>query len=110
MLILFFLIVSCAGNCIIKITTKQVSPDGKHLAIKHWQDCGAIANGQPQISILTLPDTLPEMYGNVVKDCYGIWIEKWLSNDTLLLKVTPGTKLNYTRNEFNGITILYSGN
>ena len=104
---MYIIIASCA-DCKKVITNKKVSPDGKHIAIAYWQDCGAIANGQPQISILTLQDTSLETYGNIVKDDYSVWIDRWSGPDTLILKLEYSKyNMDFREEKFNGITIVF---
>jgi hypothetical protein len=104
----YFLIVSCAENCKYETVRKEVSPDGKYIAVSYWKDCGAVAKGRPQVSIITLPATnLPDK-GNIVIDGLGIYVDKWTAPDTLILTgPIPDYKPKYAVSKFGNINIIY---
>ena len=106
--ILNLLIVSCAGNCKYETLRREVSPDRKYIAVSYSKDCGAVAMGRPQVSILTLPDTSLPDKGNIVVDGLGIYVDKWIAPDTLILSgPTHDYKPGLAISKFGNINIVY---
>lgn len=101
---------NCSVDCKKNKLDDIISPDGLHRFVFYFKDCGAIANGPMQTSLLNASDVELPDEGNLLKNSLGIFFKEWRSNDTLVMRLnTSEPKTKFAASNVNGVTIIYEG-
>jgi hypothetical protein len=110
----FFLTITCllwatgCGFCGNEIGYEEYSPDRKLKAVVFERDCGATTGFSTQVSLLGGAEKLPNEAGNVfIADGDPKIRVQWQSNNEVLVKFPPGTKVHLKQNQVAGVSVRY---
>ncbi|WP_157136814.1 hypothetical protein [Sphingomonas sp. PAMC 26617] len=108
----------CSDACQNTVVSRNLSPDGTHVAVLFQRDCGATTGFSTQISILDAKDK-PLGGGNafVADDDHGAarignwegsWADiKWLSPERLRIRYATKSRLFKQKERVSGVIISY---